>query len=238
MMFLLRCWFVGLLWFNGASAATTTYRVDGYASHTQSPFAEGISNGEILYTNFENSQWWSVEPEILPMPGVSMGTAFSYAYVPSVDEDDGLMDGFGRGNSLRTQTVAGSRPRFVFNFSPDAQGRYPRYFGIALPGSASDENGNFLETMGVKDAFGAVVLNYTFNTLRTTGNLGRPEVTSFIGVFSDAGISQVTMQNAAWLDHLQYGYSIPEPSLLWVPALTLCYRRRSHAQLARNRKHT
>ena len=41
---------------------------------------------------------------------------------------------------------------------------------------------------------------------------GSPEVHRFIGLFHEEGIRYLILDNVAQSDHLQYGYSIPEPS--------------------------
>jgi len=196
--------------------------VDSYVSKTQSPFAEGIANGMIRFNNFEP------DGPGFPMPGVSIANV-GITNVSSVDEDDGILDGVGIGGCLR---AVGPRPRFVFNLTADAEGHYPRYFGIVLVTKTTSvfPQERPEEVIGAKDAFGAdIFTNYVFPT--PTGNLFEfPNYSShwatFFGFYSESGISQVTFTNAGGLDHLQFGYSIPEPRLLCLSVLLLLNGRR------------
>ena len=141
--------------------------------------------------------------------------------------------------------------KFVLNFSADANGHYPRYFGMAFPAEVnaltgftvapfivptteSQNRGNY-ELLGVKDAFGNAIFTYEiFDT--PVGGTGLdnwiaddPRWGTFFGLYNDAGISQVTLYSTIYLDHLQYGYAIPEPSggiLGAAGILSLARRRR------------
>jgi hypothetical protein len=50
----------------------------------------------------------------------------------------------------------------------------------------------------------------------------------FIGIFHEDGIAELSVSNIAQLDHLQYGYAIPEPDIvvLFPLAGVILFRRR------------
>lgn len=200
------------LFFTPSLFSATIYRVDEYASQTQSPFYEGIANGSLYFDNFEYT------PTSPPWPSNFTSSPYTISDPASVDGDDGILDGLGHGFSLRT-TVS-TRPRFVFNFTADAQGHYPRYFGVVFTTAVSGISPTFTpgEVLGAKDAFGVdIFTSYAFPTPTgsfTTYPPGSVHWATFLGIYSETGISQITLNNAALLDHLQFGYSIPEASSL------------------------
>ncbi len=226
--------FCFLLLVNTAANATTMiYRGENFVSKDQSPFIQGIQNGSLTFNSFETA---AVIPN-LNYPGFLLYSSFS------IDGDDGAIDDIQRGRSLKT--VARGGPKFILTFTPDADGHYPRYFGVAFPTAVSadfyvpagfiaqndaERHGAF-EVIGVQDAFGDSVLsNYIFDTPWDEVGSSHAATSSywgvFFGIYNEAGISQVTLYNTLWLDHLQYGYQIPEPSSAWACALVLAARRR------------
>ena len=195
------------------SPLATVLKKSGFT--TEIPFA-------LTFNNFEPGSPGFIMPGlIIPFPAYTGNSG-------SIDEDDGMVDGFGAGTTLRSRVTSG--PRFVFNFTPDALGRLPRYFGIAFPRAVSSDTFPYQaeEIIGATDAFGVSIFsNYVFST--PEGPF--PEFSSqwgiFFGFYNESGISQVTLKNAFWVDHLQFGYSVPEPGRLWVPAVfALALRRR------------
>ena len=204
--------------------AATIFRVEHYVAHSLSPFAAGIVSGDILFNNFEPGSLGRIMPGLtMPSPQYTINNGFS------IDEDDGAVEGGASGNTLRSRTTSG--PNFVFNFTPDAQGRLPRYFGIAFPTEVIADTPPFKheEIIGAKDAFGvSIFTNYVFPTPEGPPFSSQSSIWNiFFGFYNEAGISQVTLENAVWVDHLQFGYNVPEPSWLWVPAVfALGLRRR------------
>jgi hypothetical protein len=213
------------------AGAVTLYYVENYSSEIQSPFHEGIANGQITFTNFEiGSPAFNLPGlSITPLIGVTLATPYIYSS-SSVDGDDGSVDGVVPdvgSTCLRTNT--GGRPRFVFNLIPDAQGHYPRYFGAALVVKTYyDVIANITgEVLGAKDAAGAdIYSNYLIPTPNGYSSPTDVRYATFIGFYNENGISEVSFTNASCLDHLQFGFSIPEPSLLWLPVLAFGLRRR------------
>ena len=203
--------------------AATIFRVEHYAAHSQSPFAAGIATGDIIFNNFEPGSPGLVMPGLIMSP-----PGYTTTFGCSIDEDDGAVNGVGVGKTLRSRTTSG--PNFVFNFTPDADGRLPRYFGIAFPTAVVGAGFpfRFEEIIGAKDAFGvSIFTNYVFPTPEGPFPDGSAEWGIFFGFYNEAGISQVTLENAEWVDHLQFGYNVPEPGWLWVPAVfALGLRRR------------
>ena len=200
------------LFFVPSLFSATIYRVDQYASQNQSPFYEGIANGTLYFNDFESFP----SP---PFPSNFTSSPTTFSDVASVDGDDGVFDGQGHGHSLKSNIS--TRPRFVFNFTADAQGHYPRYFGAVFTLSVTGIGPNFTpgEVLGAKDAFGVDIFSsYAFPTPAGQYTITTPPGSlywaTFLGIYSETGISQVTLNNAALLDHLQFGYSIPEASSL------------------------
>ncbi len=196
------------------NASTTLYRVENYVNKAQSPFIEGIENGLMTFNDFDTVP--------IAYPNLTFPKAPRYGGL-SIDGDDGVIDGYGLGVGLKATPVGNAN--FTFNFSADANGHYPRYFGIAFPAQVralhvptgfvaqtpAQQEGSF-EVIGVKDAFGkAVLTDYVFDSLVYPDGGDPPDSYwgIFFGFYSDDGISQVVLHNAAWLDHLQYGYQIP-----------------------------
>lgn len=201
--------------------AATIFRVEHYVAHSQSPFAAGIASGDIFFNNFEAGSAGRFMPGLtMPFPGYTINGG------NSIKEDIDM----GGGRTLRSRTYVGSN--YVFNFTPDAQGRLPRYFGIAFPTEVTGDSFPYRheEVIGAKDAFGvSIFTNYVFSMPEGPGPPYNddPAVWGiFFGFYNEAGISQVTLENAEWVDHLQFGYNVPEPGWMWVPAVVALGLRR------------
>ncbi len=146
----------------------------------------------------------------------------------SVDADDGVIEGFGRGRSLRAFDAfcsgLGCYSSIYFKFDADVLGRYPSYAGIVatdvfIPDSsvgfaAFDPNGIELGD----------ILIEPFGDFGITGQTGEDR---FVGVFSSSGISSIFINDSpgGWLevDHLQYGVVVPEPDSLTLAIFAACY---------------
>ncbi len=219
--------------------AATIFRVDNYVSVTQSPFYEGIQNGLMYFNDFETSD--------RTYPNLTFPVPARYTSDVSIDKIIDPLFGNSSGHAMRT---SGPGPgTFVLRFSPDGAGHYPRYFGMAFPTEVyafnfpdgfqftpqteSQRVGAF-EIIGVTDAFGnAVLTNEVFDTPVDGEGVNAwvpddPRWGTFFGIYNENGISQIRLYSTIYLDHLQYGYSIPEPSFgaLTLGILGLAWRRR------------
>jgi hypothetical protein len=191
------------------TATTVVYGPIHYYSEADSPFFQGIEEGSMYFENFED--------QALNVPYVSIISGrLTENRRPSIDGDDGSISNTPAGYSYRT-TVG--YPAFTINFEPDALGRYPRYFGVAFPSIVDDSiTSQPDQVLGLTDAFGATI----FNSLRIRMIPFDPLIPanstyyhSFLGVFNDTGISQVMLHWGVYIDHLQYGYEIPEWGAGW-----------------------
>ena len=212
-----------------------------YFSEQDSPFYEGIQGGTIYLEDFEdqalNTPFVSVTPSLSTYgttiradnPNVSDGN------ILGVDGDDGLIDGLTfAGDTWVTafRFGGGFDDRHSFDFTPDAQGRYPTYVGLVVT-----EVGEFNNTVdfalwdsnGVSLDFDSEEFDPNLWTVPVDTPIGSPLRQRFIGYHVPQGISQLIVNNARQIDHLQYGYAIPEPStsLFLLPALGLFRRKRA-----------
>lgn len=196
-----------------------------YQRRVNSPFFTGIPSGDILVEDFEDQQ--------LNTPGVRMRHGLPDED-QGVDEDDGVFDGMSRNwvwsNDNITFSEAGHVWAHEINFDRDAERDYPRYVGLAMLSfstfpvgfsdgyrlMAFDADGNALDLF-----VEAIHLPPSTPYFSTAG-------TQFIGFHSDDGISRILFSGRI-LDHLQYGWAVPEPDaaiLTGLPAFLLLARRR------------
>ena len=151
-----------------------------------------------------------------------------------VDGDDGAIDGqTGAGNTWTTidKRTRGISGEMEFIFEPNAEGHLPLYVGFVVTRPRSfdrdveigwlDENGMLLESDGEFDP----------RDWAPPGgaNAIDPRLHRFIGLFHEEGIRALQISNVSQLDHLQYGYAIPEPSasgMLLLAVIGRCSLRR------------
>jgi len=212
-----------------------------YFSVADSPFYQGILDGTIYLEDFEDQALntpFVREPDNLTYFG---RTIRSFApnivdgFVRSVDEDDGSIDFSGAlGDSWVTTNIntntGGSRASF--EFLPNNDGLYPSYVGIvitvardfdrAVELSFRDPDGNnlFADT-DLYDPKDWVPFPLTTDDTRTH---------RFIGAYHEDGIARLSLSNVWQVDHLQYGYAIPEPStsfLIGTALIPFLRRRRA-----------
>ena len=121
-----------------------------------------------------------------------------------------------------------------FDFAPDNSGRLPTFVGIVVT-SPSDLDLDV--DAGVRNAAGEFLFsNGEFDPLEwfdpPANPIGVSDRHRFIGFYAEEGISMLELVNVSQVDHLQYGYAIPEPStaLLTLLALPLLGRRKRRTQ--------
>jgi hypothetical protein len=184
-----------------------------YAQRSDSPWAAGIRQGSIYVEDFEDG--------LVNTPGLAMalgimGSGFS------VDEDDGIMGndgdlgrvyygGFNTGGAVRAE------------FTADTEGRYPTYAGWVM--DTLDQSD---ATFAAYDPSGNLLASY--NYILQWGEF------QFVGVYAPQGIRaiQSNFNERLFVDHVQYGYAIPEPGTALLTAsaalAAACRRRRAPAR--------
>ncbi len=199
-----------------------------YRSALDSPFYEGIQGGIIFLEDFEDGILdtpYVRDPLVFPQTGISYRTLVSPSTTgafASVDGDDGVLDFDGNGGDswVTFQNAAGLRSFFEFEFEPNEDGQYPLFVGIVV----TEVSDIFEEVeFGV---YGESGLNLSTSAefdprLWATVNdrPGDVERHRFIGFYAEGGIRRFRATNTLQVDHLQYGYGIPEPSVITLMAL-------------------
>jgi hypothetical protein len=213
-----------------ASAAVTYFGPTPYAQRSDSPFAQAITEGTVRLENFEDGL---------------LNTGFAFAGCgrasnelrPSVDEDDGIIDGFGIGRTWSNSFLpACDFGLDDFRFEPDSLGRLPNFVGFVVvgPGSGEFVDGGFLYRAkpSIFDANGIELSDGRFFELPdydVSISQRSTYYSRFIGFTSEVGIARLMIGGVAAVDHLQYGYLIPEPSVALLAAAVLglaAFRRR------------
>ncbi len=214
-------WFVllpALLFPPGLKAAVTVFGPAPYQKASDSPFYKGAQVGTLYLEDFEDA--------LLNTPGVSIKNG-EPARFPGVDGDDGVLDN--RSNGMVWATHSGPLADYGNNFSleikfdeMEGQG-YPVCAGLVLLGFSTLPEGfeayylfRAYDGQG-NDVTGDVFVEAVHLPPATPNNstLGN----QFVGIRSDTGISKILL-GAARLDHLQYGYAIPEPSAITLAVLS------------------
>jgi len=239
---------------NDAVAATVRiWEEVPYLSELDSPFYEGIQAGTIFLEDFEDQDLntphvtsWDYPrvvgigprgPELSRQQGRSFRALGNTLNVFSVDGDDGLNDGFLglSGNTWTTLDVITGQlyGRMEFRFQRDAEGRLPTYVGFVITDVLYPD---YEVEIGAWDA-GILEMptnnwwnenTYDARTWRPFDHYGDTRSHRFFGIYSDTGIMSIVIDNVKQLDHLQYGYAIPEPGagvLCVLVAFSLLRRR-------------
>jgi hypothetical protein len=197
-----------------------------YFSERDSPFYGGIvdNTGEGIYLeNFED--------QALNTPFVAAPTNLGYfgstirqdnpnvgdGAVMGVDGDDGAVDGQTfAGDTWITINSSGffAQGRMQFDFLPNSEGLYPTYVGIVVTEVSEvdlDVELSFLNLEG-RDLFADGEYDPKEWSPPGGATRGSPLTMRFFGLYHSEGISRLMVENVRQVDHLQYGYSIPEPS--------------------------
>ena len=218
-------------------AASILFEPSPYLSAADSPFYNGILNGDIYLEDFEDQALNT--PFVQETSNVNFsGTTYRQlvpnipdGIVRSVDNDDGTIDfnGFSGDSWITISDLTGGvSSRAGFEFLPDQNGQYPTFVGVVI--TAVDDVDRQID-FGFFDENNVNVSNDSeFDPkLWNTGLFlnGDTRTHRFIGFYHEEGIHRIGISNVWQLDHLQYGV-IPEPStsFLALSSLTLLILRR------------
>ena len=214
-------------------SAVTYFDTSNYRSRADSPFIEGLLSGTMYLDNFEVINLERPPYNYLTTPyAQGWNGLITGAPLRGVQEDfqDGSL-GY-RWNSSAGSPGTRQLPLGIhFDFTPDAQGRLPEYAGAALAGFGLTGSSPTFNAILVYDANGIEVTNGEWQLPRPDYNLPYLEedlFLNFAGIHVPGGISRIHFRDFVEVDHLTYGYAIPEPSTVWLAAAGgwLCLRRR------------
>jgi hypothetical protein len=221
-----------------------------YFSAADSPFYGGIQGGSIYLEDFEDHELntpyvrsWDYPKSLGTLPsgdevlslqlGLTVRTLGAQG-ADSVDADDGLIGDFmGRGgDAWTTRNVALSQPMgsMDFRFERDTAGRLPTYVGFVVT-----EPDSYFLSFEVSMKTPGDLYNWfgesTYDPRSWTPNNFPGDTRShrFFGLYLEAGIESLYIHNVISIDHLQYGYAIPEPTTFGLLAAGIaagCFRRR------------
>jgi hypothetical protein len=189
----------GVAWCLSANAVVLG--PSSYVKAADSPFT-GLG-----FSYFHLEDW---EDNALNVPGVTMtatspllSSSFGAGLIDSVDEDDGLINGFshnGAGHYGQAQWAVGD-PGIVFAFSAGVLGTLPTHVGIVWTDGAGTINFEAFDSSG--NSLGALVGTHA------NGSFGGESAEDrFYGVINASGVSKIHIYNTAGgieVDHLQYG---------------------------------
>ena len=217
-----------------SGASTIVYEPSLYFSERDSPFYGGIidntGNG-IWLEDFEDQQLntpFVRQEDDRSRKGTTFREKFSFPGVSSiwgVDGDDGAIDGHTSAGDvwISTNTNGGGPSQIMsFQFEPNEDGNYPLYVGLVIT-----RPNNFFSQIEVRwnDLEGNSIYDDEYDMTEWAppegATAGSPLLQRFVGLYHEDGIAQIFMSNVNQIDHLQYGYSIPEPSASLLTLLSL-----------------
>jgi hypothetical protein len=213
------CFLVIPLFVADAGAALTITGPLLYRGREDSPFFSELATGLVDLEDFEDGS--------LDLSNVIANCGGPIAARPSVDEDDGVIDGDGFGVSF---SVGGS-PRcpnvFDFEFLPDSQGRLPTIIGFVVVDTVRflNDDGEFVHQVSLN---GVNELGINFSDIITFPEefITRDASTHrFVGFRSDIGIRNLSIA-APRIDHLQVGIPEPQSAVLVIMSAALLLGRR------------
>jgi hypothetical protein len=218
---------------NQVQGSSLFYHVDHYRSRQDSPFVAGLQQGTMFLENFEN-----IGPDRYP---------YNFMTTPNAQGWNGLRSGSPLGgvqedissngigyywSSSAQSSISNQLPNGIhFNFTADEQGRFPEYVGAALVGRGLKATGPNFNVILVYDRNGVEITNGAWQIPKPNYDIPYLEedlFNNFEGIYVPGGISMIHFRDFLEVDHLTYGYSIPEPTVtLLAPAAgLLCLRRK------------
>lgn len=218
-----------------AQGSVSYYHVGDYRSRSDSPFIQGIQIGAMYLEDFEQRNLDQPPYNFLTTP-YAQGWNGRVSGAPS----RGVQEDFADGSLGYRWNSSGGSPETTqlplgihFDFTPDAQGRLPEYAGAALAGIGLAGGEPTFNVILVYDRNGIEVTNGEWQIPRPNYDIPYLEEDLFLnfeGIHVPGGISRIHFRDFIEVDHLTYGYAIPEPSTTWLAAaagLWLLRRSRS-----------
>ena len=209
-----------LLWPQFGTGAVTFWEEVPYFGAEDSPFYAGIQAGTIILEDFEDHELNTPNVVSWDSPlSDQIGRTYRDGNPNStwsVDADDGLNGDF-RGHDGDTWTTRSASNgqrlgRMEFRFEPDILGRYPSYVGFVV--TEPHDYFEFVELVAVPESGVEGEWPDEYDSLTWIPPQSFPGDTRthrFFGIHEESGISVLRLNNVAQIDHLQYGYAIPEP---------------------------
>jgi hypothetical protein len=224
-----------------AGAAVTAFGPVHYRGRVDSPFFGGMAAGDIIVED--------VEDGYVNSPGLGIVSPHGVRARGGVDEEDGRLDDAARfGNLIEGPSSIEAPIQFDIRFAPSPDGRHPLYAGLALMGYVQAQPGvESYSLFSAWDGNGNPVSTHPFRIedIQVSSFPG-PNSTigdQFFGIYSDTGISRIVIQRKRAIDHIQYGWAIPEPGtavlVLAAGGLVLLRRRgrSGHCSTGRRARH-
>ena len=223
-----------------AAAVSSFFEVENYRGRSENPFLGNPSLGMVYLDDFEppNSDVFPFNTLATPY-ATGWNGGNSGSSLRGVREDSYLSDtDGGLGYRWTVTAIYGDTrkdpPGIHFDFTPDANGKLPEYIGAALLGKFDLQNvGGLYNSIFVYDRNGMEITGGAWQLPKPMLSDPIPEDPSdyfshFAGIYYSEGISRIQFRDFVEVDHLTYGYSIPEPStaLLATAAGLLCLRRK------------
>jgi hypothetical protein len=215
------CRVIGLLMTSCTThAANIYYNASGYEGRADNPFLANVAGGLIYVEDFENQgslrpQYLLTTPNATGWNGSSIGSPSAGVREDySIDEPENLL-GYRWSNSSRPDESSKLPTGIHFDFSPDSQGRLPEYAGAALRGSSVLGDDPDFNIILVYDRNGMEVTNGEWRIPKPIPDPNQPIEDLFLnfeGIYVPGGISRIHFRDFREVDHLTYGYAIPEPS--------------------------
>lgn len=201
---------------SAAHAGTVFYGPTPYLSSADSPFDLSGLGTTFWLEDFEDGELntpgvWV--PGLENYPGSIIGPDQG---ADSVDADDGVIDGYGRGHALRNFSEIcsglGCYGSVYFVFDAQSLGRYPNFVGlVATDVFVPDSRVVFVAYDPNGDELGAILVQ-PFGEFNMAGETNEDR---FVGVHSESGVSSILVFDFPGgyleVDHLQYGAAVPEP---------------------------
>jgi len=216
-----------------AECSVLYFNTDSYHGRADNPFLSKLDGGLVYVEDFEEQgsqrpRNLMTTPNATGWNGIASGSMFW-----GVQEDYTQFEPLGyRWTNAGNSSDATNLPAGIhFDFTPDAQGRLPEYVGAALRGSTilgTDPNFNVIL---VYNSAGQEVTQGSWLIPKPIPDPSKPIEDLFLnfeGIYVSGGISRIHFRDFREVDHLTYGYSIPEPSaaLLATAAGLLSLRRK------------
>ncbi len=203
-----------------------------YLSASDSPFDMSGLGSTFFLEDFEDGTW-NLPPGVVAAP-YTIGVPGSFT--DSVDADDGVIDGQGNGGHSLWPAFHYYNPTgpptfnttMQFNFDTQSLGFVPNAFGFVYTDGVP---GSFV-SVSLRDVTGVGIGSYRISLEMDPSHMGSTSGDRFIGFVSNRPFAFVNISNTyqSWertdhfeIDHVQFGYVIPEPSNVRCAAIVLLF---------------